>query len=139
MKQYNEALKACENVLKKDGNNIKALYRAGRVLAHLGEMEKAVSQLQKALSLDPQDKTIQTELKRAMAKKERALQKEKDMYRRMVGTDTSSSLSKSSTHKDNTWASAVLSHCSHITLYLLYIFRVLGRIWLWQVSLPPSL
>ena len=111
MKQYNEALQACEKVLQKDSNNIKALYRAGRVLAHLGEMEKAVLQLQKALSLDPQDKTIQAELKRALGKKERALQKEKEMYRRMVGADTS--LSKSSPHEDNTWASAVLLLFSH--------------------------
>lgn len=133
MKQYNEALKACESVLQKDVNNIKALYRAGRVLAHLGEMERAVSQLQKALSLNPQDKTIQTELNRAVVKKERALQKEKEMCRRMMGTDIS--LSKSSPHKDSTWASAVLPLFTYITLYLLH--RVLGHTWLWQVQLPP--
>ena len=101
MRQYNEALSACESVLQKDSNNVKALYRAGRVLSHLGEMESAVAKLQKALTLSPQDKAIQLELKNVSKKKALALQKERAMYRRMVGTDTASS--KTSSHRDSTW------------------------------------
>lgn len=85
--QYSEALSACQRVLEKDSDNVKALYRAGRVLGHLGEMEKAIAKLHKALALHPQDKAIQIELNRVTKKKEQTLQKEKKMYRRMVGTD----------------------------------------------------
>ena len=87
VEQYSEALSACQRVLEKDSDNVKALYRAGRVLGHLGEMEKAIAKLQKALTLHPQDKAIQIELNKVTRKKEHTLQKEKKMYRRMVGTD----------------------------------------------------
>lgn len=82
-------------MLVAEGDNVKALYRAGRVLSHLGELDDAVAKLKKALSLQPQDKTIESELKRAQKKKEQSLQKEKEMYRRMVGTDPKPSKSSS--------------------------------------------
>lgn len=104
VKQYREALSACENVLQKDPDNVKALYRAGRVLSHIGELEDAVSRLQKALSLSPQDKTIQTELKRTFKKKELALKKEKEMYRRMI--EHRPQQKESRPHRDSAWVSS---------------------------------
>lgn len=87
-------------MLQKDSSNVKALYRAGRVLAHIGEMEDAVTRLQKALSLSPQDKTIHTELQRTLRKRDLALQKEKAMYRRMIDPHQSK---KSTAQGENTW------------------------------------
>lgn len=103
MGQYSEALSACENVLQKDSKNVKALYRAGRVLCHLGEVEDAIAKLQKALTLHPQDKAIQMELKKTLKKKETTLKKEREMYRRMVGTDGP----VRNTVKDSAWVSGL--------------------------------
>ena len=88
-----------------DGNNVKALYRAGRVMAHLGDMEDAVDRLKKAQSLQPQDKTIENELKKAIKKKEHSLKKEKAMYRRMVGNDPKPAKSSPSPKPTNAWVS----------------------------------
>lgn len=103
MKQYREALSVCESALKKDPNNVKALYRAGMALVHLGEMEDAVVKLQRALVLNPEDKTIQTELKKAIKKNERTLQEEKELYRRMVGTQPLPKSSPSTTSHSSSW------------------------------------
>lgn len=103
MQQYREALSACESVLQKDNNNVKALYRAGRVLSHLGEMDSAVKKLQKALTLSPQDKAIQLELKNVSKKKAHTLQKEREMYRRMVGTGNTSN---KNSRTDSSWVSS---------------------------------
>ncbi len=54
---------------------MKALYRAGRVLGHLGEWAKAVVKLEKAAQLDPDNKVIQTELKKTTQKKEETAKK----------------------------------------------------------------
>lgn len=118
MEQYNEALSACEGVLQKDAGNVKALYRAGRVLSHLGEMENAVAKLQKALALNPDDKAIQIELKKVSKKRDHTLQKEKAMYRRMVGTDTASQ--RTLAHKEKAWVS-ITSYTAH-TDFIAYSF-----------------
>ena len=96
---------------------MKALYRAGRVLANLGEMDDAVTRLQKALSLSPGDKTIQNELQRTIKKKEVASQKEKEMYRRMVSGGHAQK--KKRPHFTTTWVSI-----SHVKLRLqdLYVW-----------------
>ena len=107
MKQYREALSACEDVLQKDPDNVKALYRAGRVLAHMGELEEAVHKLQRALSKSPEDKTIQTELKRTFKKKEQTLKQEKAMYKRMMEPEPPSK-PQSSPQRDTTWVSVVV-------------------------------
>lgn len=90
---------ACESVLEKDPENVKALYRAGRVRSHLGDMKDAVASLQKALSLSPDDKTIQIELQRILKKKEETLKKEKEMYRRMVSGPSQNKQAHSSKEK----------------------------------------
>lgn len=121
VKQYRQALSACEKVLEKDPDNVKALYRAGRVLGHMGELEDAVKKLQKALSLSPEDKTIQTELKRTFKKKEQTLRKEKEMYRRMM--EPTPPQNKLQPHRE-AWVSHT-SHCLHLDTSCL--FRGPGR------------
>lgn len=87
---------------------MKALYRTGKVLAHLGDMEEAIIKLQKALSQNPEDKIIQMELQRTVKKKEVSDRKEKEMCRRMVSGDTTKEdkpkLTPAAT-KDSSWAS----------------------------------
>jgi hypothetical protein len=83
-------------------------------MSHLGEMEKAVGKLQRALTLNPQDKAIQIELKRVLKKKDHTLRREKAMYRRMVGTDTLSHMKK---HQDSTWVSFSVALAGNNNLY----------------------
>lgn len=85
VKQHKEALSACQKVLSQDPKNVKALYRAGRVLSHLGETEEAVAKLKEASSLEPENTTIQSELQRAIKKDKVTREKERQMCRRMVG------------------------------------------------------
>ncbi len=84
---------------------MKALYRAGRVLGHLGEWAKAVVKLEKAAQLDPDNKVIQTELQKTLKKKEASDKKEKEMYRRMVGgtVQEKEKKSKPSSSSESSW------------------------------------
>jgi len=86
---YSEALSACESVLQLDADNVKALYRAGRVLSLLGEWHRAIGKLERAAALDPDNRVIQTELQKTCRKKDQAQKKERDMYRRMVSGSVS--------------------------------------------------
>ena len=86
---------------------MKALYRAGRVLAHLGEWQQAVAKLENAAALDPDNKVVQTELQKTIKKREAATKKEKEMYRRMVGGATKETKSKNTPtlYGDSSWVS----------------------------------
>lgn len=53
---YDEALTSVEEVLKFEPQNVKALYRCGKVYLIKGELDKAVANLQKASDLSPDEK-----------------------------------------------------------------------------------
>lgn len=108
---------------------MKALYRAGRVLSHLGELGDAVARLQKALSLSPQDKTIQTELTRALKKQEHTLKKEKEMYRRMM--EPSSELKRSTPPKE-TWVKMRSPSFTHEIHFPCFIGTVAIHVYCWD-------
>ena len=55
-----------------------------QVLSILGEMEQAVRKLEKAKSLDSEERAIQTELEKAQQKRKVTQDKERQMYRRMM-------------------------------------------------------
>lgn len=120
MENYKESLSACESVLKLDAGNVKALYRAGRVLGHMGEWGEAVVRLEKAAMLDPGNKVIQTELQKTLKKKESSEKREKDMYRRMVSggatkqKETRAKPTSSSPSSSWVWSS---SYCHRIASY----------------------
>jgi len=52
MKDWPSCIEQCDKVLKKDSNNVKALYRKGVALGKMKEFEDAISCLKKAVSLD---------------------------------------------------------------------------------------
>lgn len=91
MEAYEAALKSVDFVLKVQPNNVKALYRKGKILASQGNVSEAVSVLKKALKLEPDTKIIQQELSRLLVRKEKEDRAEKAMYKRMFGGDSSSS------------------------------------------------
>lgn len=84
VEMYKESQGACQKVLEKEPNNVKALFRYGKVLAIQGELDSAVTHLQKALDLNPGERAIQVELQKAQKKKGKVEKEEREMYKRMV-------------------------------------------------------
>uniref|UniRef100_A0AAY4BQK0 peptidylprolyl isomerase n=1 Tax=Denticeps clupeoides TaxID=299321 RepID=A0AAY4BQK0_9TELE len=56
LERYDEALHTCRDVLFLDPNNVKALFRTGKLLSDKGEYEEAMETLKKALKLEPTTK-----------------------------------------------------------------------------------
>lgn len=82
---HKEGLESCERVLKVDPDNVKALFRAGKLLSITStDLDAAVKHLQKAAALKPEEKAIQAELQKTVRRRDRLKQEEREMYRRMV-------------------------------------------------------
>ncbi|KAL7878937.1 hypothetical protein AOLI_G00099110 [Acnodon oligacanthus] len=62
LEQYSEALHTSQDVLFLDPNNVKALFRKGKLLSDKGDYEEAMETLKKALKLEPSTKAIHAEL-----------------------------------------------------------------------------
>lgn len=88
---YEAALRSCNQVLEQQPDNIKALFRKGKVLAQQGEYSEAISILKVALKLEPSNKTIHTELSKMVKKHADQKSMETEMYRKMLGNTGSGS------------------------------------------------
>ncbi|XP_035509669.1 peptidyl-prolyl cis-trans isomerase FKBP8 isoform X1 [Morone saxatilis] len=88
---YDAALKSCVSALEHQPDNIKALFRMGKVLALQGEYTEAIQTLRKALKLEPSNKTIHAELSKLVKKNSEQRGAEQAMYKKMLGNPTSSS------------------------------------------------
>ncbi|XP_066540301.1 FKBP prolyl isomerase 16 [Hoplias malabaricus] len=62
LEQYSEALHTSLDVLFLDPNNVKALFRKGKLLSDKGDYDEAMETLKKALKLEPSTKAIHAEL-----------------------------------------------------------------------------
>ncbi|XP_071388240.1 peptidyl-prolyl cis-trans isomerase FKBP8-like [Centroberyx affinis] len=62
LEQYDEALHTSRDVLFLEPNNVKALFRTGKLLSDKGEYKEAMETLKKALKLEPATKAIHVEL-----------------------------------------------------------------------------
>ncbi|XP_076331990.1 peptidyl-prolyl cis-trans isomerase FKBP8-like isoform X2 [Tachypleus tridentatus] len=91
MDAYEAALKSVDFVLKVQPQNVKALFRKGKILAAKGKNNEAIAELKKALKLEPETKIIHQELAKLMLKKKQEEKAEKAMYKRMFGTTNVSS------------------------------------------------
>ncbi|XP_042334060.1 peptidyl-prolyl cis-trans isomerase FKBP8 [Sceloporus undulatus] len=89
---YEAALRSCNQVLAQQPDNIKALFRKGKVLAQQGEYSEAIPILKAALKLEPSNKTIHTELSKLARKHADQKSVETEMYRKMLGNTGTSSL-----------------------------------------------
>ncbi|XP_058495430.1 peptidyl-prolyl cis-trans isomerase FKBP8 isoform X1 [Solea solea] len=94
---HDAALKSCVSVLAHQPENVKALFRMGKVLALQGEYTEAIQSLRRALRLEAKNKTIHAELSKLVKKHSDQRGAEQAMYKKMLGNPTSST---SSTRKD---------------------------------------
>ncbi|XP_043981016.1 FKBP prolyl isomerase 16 isoform X2 [Gambusia affinis] len=62
LEQFNEALHTSRDVLTLQPNNVKALFRTGKLLSDKGEYKEAMEVLKQALKLEPTTKAIHAEL-----------------------------------------------------------------------------
>ncbi|XP_008295188.1 peptidyl-prolyl cis-trans isomerase FKBP8-like, partial [Stegastes partitus] len=62
LEQFDEALHTSRDVLTLEPNNVKALFRTGKLLSDKGEYKEAMEVLKKALKLEPATKAIHVEL-----------------------------------------------------------------------------
>ncbi|XP_023699812.1 peptidyl-prolyl cis-trans isomerase FKBP8 isoform X1 [Paramormyrops kingsleyae] len=91
---YDAALRSCVSVLVHQPDNIKALFRKGKVLALQGEYAEAIKILKRALKLEPSNKTIHAELSKLVKKHSEQRDMEQAMYKKMLGNPSSSTLQK---------------------------------------------
>ncbi|KAJ3596440.1 hypothetical protein NHX12_002847 [Muraenolepis orangiensis] len=62
LEQYSEALHTSRDVLCLDPDNVKALFRTGKILSEQGQYKEAMGVLKKALKLEPSTRAIHIEL-----------------------------------------------------------------------------
>lgn len=82
---YDAAIRSCDEVLKKQPENVKALFRKGKAYSSMGETSKAISFMRKAIKLEPESKKIHQELSLLVNKLKKEEQKEQAMYKKMFG------------------------------------------------------
>jgi FK506-binding protein 8 len=82
---YRAALRSCSLVLQHQPDNVKALFRKGKVLAQQGEYSEAIPILRAALKLEPSNKTIHAELSKLVKKHAAQRSTETALYRKMLG------------------------------------------------------
>lgn len=82
---FEAALKSVDTVLQCQPNNVKALFRKGKILEGKADVEGAIPLLRRAATLDPENKSIQNELSRLILKSKREARNEKDLYQKMLG------------------------------------------------------
>eukprot|EP00062_Callorhinchus_milii_P013674 gi/632962013/ref/XP_007897075.1/ PREDICTED: peptidyl-prolyl cis-trans isomerase FKBP8 [Callorhinchus milii] len=91
LEHYESVLKSCSAVLQHQPDNIKALFRKGKVLALQREYTEAIAVLRKALKLEPSNKMLHTELSKLVKKHSEQKNIEQAMYKKMLGDIATSS------------------------------------------------
>ncbi|CAH1111582.1 unnamed protein product [Psylliodes chrysocephalus] len=81
--KYKEAGILCSQILKDEKNNGKVYYRRAQAMLHLEEYDKALNDLNTALSMHPNDKNIIKMLNQAKKYKLSYLQKEKIFFSKL--------------------------------------------------------
>jgi peptidylprolyl isomerase len=89
LENYEAAVAYLSSVLKKDKQNIKALYRRGLARNRLGESEKALKDLTLASNLDPNNEPVKVELIKAKSAVVSIKKRVKDSYSKAFSNQTS--------------------------------------------------
>lgn len=83
LKNYDKALKNCNETIELDENNVKALFRRGQAHSGLQDYDKALIDLNSAVKLAPGDKGIRSEIIRVKKLMEEYKQKERKIYSKL--------------------------------------------------------
>jgi len=78
--EYKEALRFSNKAVELDANNTKGLFRRGKSYFHLNELEKAMEDFTKAISLDSSDLQVRQELTKVKEQLKNTKEKEKTFY-----------------------------------------------------------
>lgn len=97
------ALKSVDSSLELQPENVKALFRKGKILAMKGEVQQAIAVLKRAQQNDPDSKVISQELSKLVVRKKQDLEKEKKLYKKMLQLDKPKDDGKSSNKKWMKW------------------------------------
>jgi len=82
-KNWKDALKHTDSILKDHPSNVKALYRKGTALSALDEWSESQAVFNKALEIEPDNKDVKRELAKLQLKQKKQNQKDKAMFQRM--------------------------------------------------------
>lgn len=82
-KDFDEAIEKCDDVLSLDEKNTKSLYRRGQAYYGLKEWDLAISDFNKALAIEPENKGILKELNTVKKTRTEHKNKEKAIYAKM--------------------------------------------------------
>ncbi|KAF6201644.1 hypothetical protein GE061_004037, partial [Apolygus lucorum] len=93
---YDAALISFGHVLAAQPNNVKALFRKSTILKEKGEISEAISVMQKALSIEPENRRLQNDLQNLLAAQRRENTKQRDLYKKMMGTSAEADKKKTS-------------------------------------------
>nr|XP_002119960.3 peptidyl-prolyl cis-trans isomerase FKBP8 [Ciona intestinalis] len=88
LEQWKEALQACRVAEGIDPRNVKTLFRKAKVLHQLGDLQRAIGALKIASQINPDDKSVQTELSKLTKKLSDQKSSQKKMYQRMLGNNS---------------------------------------------------
>lgn len=100
---YDAAFKSCASALAHQPDNVKALFRMGKVLALQGEYTEAIQTLRRALKLEPINKTIHAELSKLVKKNSEQRGAEQAMYKKMLGNPSSAGSSMQKHKVKSSW------------------------------------
>ena len=81
--RYSECLQLCNKVLAADGNNLKAIFRRGKVLGLLEEFEDGIKDFTRLLDLDASNEAAKQELAYLKQRQAYLDNKQKQMFKKM--------------------------------------------------------
>jgi len=121
IKAFEAALQSVDNVLRCQPQNVKALFRKGKIMAEKGETEEAISLLKKALTIEPDNVQTKNELNQLLAKQKKDTAQQRNLYKKMLGTSrTEENTPPSPTRDARTWGVLVGAVGALFSMFVAY-------------------
>jgi FK506-binding protein 8 len=100
---FDQALKSVNVALDLSPDNVKALFRKGKILAAKNDFAEAIQCLKLAAQLEPESRVIAQEISSLAAKRKQEIANERRLYQKMLQVDPSSSSSAATSKKTGNW------------------------------------
>lgn len=118
---FDQALKSVNSSLDLKPDNVKALYRKGKILAARNEFAEAIECLKSASKLEPESRTIMQEMSLLASKRKQEIANERKLYQKMLRVDPNSANSVTGNTNRSKWLPNVLSSATFRTHGLLLL------------------